>query len=85
MSNLVAGQKIIVKSQLSEKLLSARVMSFFRLNDHDVAYMRGKSKSWENVQSGDRAFYFKTTEEDPSKDEPRVFVIGYSDLYVCAR
>lgn len=84
MSNITIGQKVIVRSQLTNTFLNGHILSFFRLNDQDVTYMRKKSKIWRNVQSGDRAFYFKAT-QDPCEKEPRVFVIGYSDLYICAR
>jgi len=87
--DLKCGQKVIVRSQMSGTFLNGRILNFFHLNEGDVKYMRGKSqhnksKAWDSVQSGDRAFYFKALQDAP-ETEPRVFVLGYSELYICTR
>lgn len=83
------GQKVMVRSPVEERYMNARIISFFYLTDDDVSYLRKRHPQWANVQRGDRAFYYSLlgVEENDNniRFDPRIFVIGYDDVYLCTR
>lgn len=86
---LKCGQKIVVKSPFNDNFIGGRIVSFFYLTEDEASYLRKKRPLWAHVQAGDRAFHFDAPElKDDQKERdfnPRIFVLGYDEMYLCMR
>ncbi len=85
---LTCGQKVMLQASNDGGFINGRICGFFHLTEDDVQWLRHKSPIWAHVRAGDRAFHYNINNETPSKERdftPRVFVLGYADVYLCMR
>lgn len=88
---LQCGQKIVVRSPFNDNFVGGRIVSFFYLTEDDAVYFRKKCDKWAHVRAGDRAFHYDVPSAANgnlgkySDYNPRVFIIGYDDIYLCVR
>lgn len=82
---LTCGQKVMVQAPDQDNYINGRIRCFFYLTEDDANFLRRRSPVWEHVRVGDRAFHYDVFGDTANDYTPRIFVIGYADMYLCVR